>query len=257
MSITVAAGRTPPVAPEPPGLTGFGRTVERSYLVLGNLPADGGSIGVSEVARRTGLPKSTAYRILTLLTGLRLADRCDNGYRLGHRIIELAGQSGRPRASVLRDRLLPHLLDLFTLTGHAVYLGVPYDAGVLCLEDLHGHQAVPLPVRLGRITPAHRTAMGRVLLAFDADVPAGADAPGDLDTDLDRLRAGGIAVDTGTFRAGIDCVAAPVWAPGRRIAAAIMVAGPAGRVDIALVSRQVRQAAAGASRTLRADVTRR
>ncbi|MFC4044798.1 IclR family transcriptional regulator [Dactylosporangium siamense] len=248
---------TPPLS----GLSGAGRAIERSYLVLGNLPADGGSIGVSEVARRTGLPKSTAFRILSLLTSLRLADRRDNGYRLGHRIIELAGQSGRPRASVLRDRLLPHLLDLFALTGHAVYLGVPHDEGVLCLEDLHGHQAVPLPVRLGRITPAHRTAMGRILLAFDPDVPAGADAPAGLDADLDRLRAGGLAVDTGAFRgafrAGVDCVAAPVWAPGRRIAAALMVAGPAGRADVARVSRQVREAAAAASHTLRTDVTRR
>lgn len=222
--------------------------VEKSYLVLDTLPANGGVIRLAEVARRAGLPKSTAHRILNLLTSLRLADKQDNGYRLGTRIIDLADQASRHRPWELRDRLLPHLLDLFASTGHAVHLGVPHPRGVLCLERLHGHQTVLLPFRIGQVLPAHYTALGRVLLAFDGDAPASDDAG--LLIELDRVRRTGISVDQGGFRPLVTCVAAPVRGPNGRVAAAIMVAGPAQRLRIPKVTAALRQIADTASRGL-------
>src|SRR5947209_16205774 len=82
--------------------------LEKAYFVLGALPADGNWIGLSEVARITGLPKSTVHRLLGMLTNLRLADRHGSGYRLGPRMMSLVQHASGGYASALRDFLLPH-----------------------------------------------------------------------------------------------------------------------------------------------------
>ncbi|MEV7803680.1 IclR family transcriptional regulator C-terminal domain-containing protein [Microbispora sp. NPDC088329] len=226
---------------------GASGAVEKSYLILGALPAQGW-IGAAEVARRTGLPRSTVHRILGLLADLRLADRHLNGYRLGERMRDLAVQASGIRPSALRDRLLPYLLDLYRVTNHAVLLGVPGDGGVLCLERLHGHHGVHLPITVGSVTPPGSTAMGRVLLAFaDGSLMAGPDG---LRQDLGRVRRTGIAVEVGGCRPGVTSLAVPVWGPGRRVAAAISVAGPAGGLDVSAVSGVLRRVGHAASQAV-------
>ncbi|MEV1023669.1 IclR family transcriptional regulator [Streptomyces sp. NPDC050264] len=240
--------------------------VEKSFLVLDHLPGDGNWIGVSEIARRTGLPKTTVHRILGLLTGLGLADHPAGGYRLGRRIVDLVAQTPCVRTLALRDQLLPYLLDLYRLTDEAVHLGVLREQGVLCLERLHGHRSAPLPLRIGSILPPHATALGKALLAFTDESLAGRGLDGDLphitsrtlatgpdlQDDLDRVRERGVALDRGEFRQGVVCVAVPVWGRGRALAGAVSVCGPAFRVDVERTARELRQVAYEASRTLAA-----
>ncbi|MFE6974947.1 IclR family transcriptional regulator [Streptomyces sp. NPDC057682] len=253
-AVGAAAGerRTPPGA------------VEKSLLILDILPGDGNAIGVSEVARRIGLPKTTVHRILGLLTELGLAEHRPAGYGLGRRIIDLVRETPCMRTTQLRDRLLPYLCDLYRLTDEAVHLGVLRDQGVLCLERLHGVRSAALPVRVGSILPAHGTAMGKVLLAFADDVLreewlttrltahtartlTGGAA---LQRELELVRSRGFAVDRGEFRPQVMCLAAPVWGRGRTLAAAVSVSGPAHRLDPAETTRQLRHVAHAASRAL-------
>src|SRR5205807_4396418 len=126
----------------------------------------GNLVGVSEVARRTNLPKTTAHRLLGLLTDLGLAERHPTGYRLGRHVSDLVRSTPCMQRDGLRDQLLPFLLDLQRITDEAVHLGVLRDQGVLCVERLFGHSSAPVPIGAGAVLPAHGTALGKVLLAF-------------------------------------------------------------------------------------------
>ncbi|MFH9403898.1 IclR family transcriptional regulator [Streptomyces sp. NPDC017638] len=242
--------------------------VEKSFLVLEHLPGDGKVIGVSELARRTGLSKTTAHRILGLLTGLGLADHPAGGYRLGRRIVDIVAQTPCVRTQALRDQLLPYLLDLYRLTDEAVHLGVLREQGVLCLERLYGHRSAPLPLRIGSILPLHATALGKALLAFTDESLHSRGLAGDLPavtsrtlatgtllrTELDQVRGRGVAVDQCEFKQGVACVAVPLWGRGRTLAGAVSVCGPAHRLDVERTARELRRVAYEASRALAATV---
>ncbi|GLW72639.1 IclR family transcriptional regulator [Kitasatospora phosalacinea] len=263
-----AAATAEGLGPEPHG------AVAKSVLVLDTLPGDGNSIGLAEIARRTGLPKTTVHRILGILTGLGLAGRHPTGYRLGDHIPDLVKETPCVRTTELRERMLPYLLDLHRLTDEAVHFGVLRDQGVLCLERLHGHRSAPLPVRVGRVLPAHATALGKVLLAFtDESAHASTSAPAPaqggvrahelapftartltrttaLARELATVRTRGIALDHGEFRPEVHCLAAPVWGPGRVLVGAVSTSWPANRLCVEEAGRHVRLVAHAASRAL-------
>ncbi|WP_165485537.1 IclR family transcriptional regulator domain-containing protein [Protofrankia symbiont of Coriaria ruscifolia] len=161
--------------------------VAKSVLILDVLPGDGNLVGVSEVARRTSLPKTTALRLLGLLTDLGLAERHPSGYRLGRHVGGLVKSTPCLRRDGLREQLLPFLLDLQRLTDEAVHLGVLRDQGVLCLERLFGHRSAPAPIGAGSVLPAHGTALGKVLLAFGEGAPRESGRSGELARTVKQL----------------------------------------------------------------------
>jgi DNA-binding IclR family transcriptional regulator len=241
-------GAQGPWPPAPQGSSAR-NLLEKAYFVLGALPADGYWIGLSEVARVTGLPKSTAHRLLGMLTNLRLADRQGSGYRLGPRMMSLVRHASGGQASDLRDFLLPHLLDLFQSTGHAVHLCVEHMHGALCLEHLHGHSGTRLRLRSGSVLPKYTTAIGKVLAAH-SDYAEDDEPSAELRAELERIRREGIAVDLGGLGRGLACVATPIWGPARTVVAVFAVTGPVHGLDVPAVSRQLRRAAHSAGRDL-------
>ncbi|HXR71093.1 IclR family transcriptional regulator [Actinocrinis sp.] len=250
-AIAVGAEETSAPGPWPRAPQGSSarNLLEKAYFVLGALPADGNWISLSEVARITGLPKSTVHRLLGMLTNLRLADRHGSGYRLGPRMMSLVQHASGGYASALRDFLLPHLLDLFQSTGHAVHLCVEHMHGALCLEHLHGHSGTRLRLKSGSVLPKYSTAMGKMLAAH-SDCAEGDELSADLQAELERIRREGIAVDLGGLGRGLTCVATPIWGPARTVVAVFAVTGPVHGLDVPAVSRQLRRTAHCAGRDL-------
>src|SRR5699024_4540065 len=98
---------------------------------------------------------------------------------------------------------LPFLHDLFEATRETVHLGVREGHEVVYVERFHGHDALPLPSRIGGSLPLHCTGVGKALLAFSTselveEVLAGSlprMTPRSLD-EPDRLRAATAQVRT-------------------------------------------------------------
>ena len=133
-------------------------------------------LGVSEVARRVGIAKSTAHRTCAVLAARGLLDRTDDGgYRLGLRLVEYGGLATERTA--VRDRGLPLLVELRNTLGETVQIGVPAGADVVYVERVEGRRALRYSTNARR-SPIHRSSAGKVLAAFN---PAMVDA---------RLRAG-------------------------------------------------------------------
>ncbi len=138
----------------------------RALKVLAAFEGSAGVLSVARIAKISGLPLSTTYRLVHELEawgGLR--KNHDGDYQIGMRIWELGQLAGRR----LRDRAHPHLQDLFELTHENVHMAVREGLQSLYVDKVYGSRRVPKISRVGGRLPLHATAVGRVLLAAEPE----------------------------------------------------------------------------------------
>jgi DNA-binding IclR family transcriptional regulator len=222
-------------------------------------------LGVSELARRADMSKSTAFRLLGLLERNGVGERTGSAYRFGARLHELGRQVYAPEHDVLRELATPFLIKLYEMTRQTAHLAVLHGTDVVYLEKLYGPHTVPPPSRVGTPVPAHCTAGGKVLLAY-SDTPLDGSLirrtprtitdPVVLQRHLGGVREQGVAFDTEEARPGLRCVAAPIFAaPGQAIAT-LSITAPTSRFDPLSHAAAVREVAHLASRSLAAQLRR-
>jgi DNA-binding IclR family transcriptional regulator len=237
------------------------RSVDRAaalLLALGDCP---GEAGVTELARRLGLHKSTASRLLATLQrrGLVEQDEETGKYRLGLVVIRLAERA--ERTLDLRGIALPELQRLARATRETVTLGIVQGDACLTVAQVDGPNMVACSDWTGRTTPLHCVASGKILLAAMAErdvlriarpgLPArtertitGFEA---LMEELARVRRRGFATAFSEWIEGTNGVAVPVVDARGRVIASIGVWGPAFRVSagrVAEIVASAREAAA-------------
>ncbi|MCX5196682.1 IclR family transcriptional regulator [Streptomyces sp. NBC_00249] len=205
--------------------------LEKAAKVLGAFEGAEPRLSLTEVVRRSGIPRSSAHRILDQLVQLRWLDREGRDYRMGMRMLELGALASHHNR--LRRAALPLLHALHEQTGQLVHLSVLDGAEVVCLERIGGSEATTVPSRVGGRMPAYSTASGKAILAFsDPDTvervlaqglrprtPRTLVRPLALRSELAATRERGIAHDREESFRGICCVAAPLRGAGRAIAA--------------------------------------
>ncbi|MBY6681504.1 IclR family transcriptional regulator [Rhodococcus sp. BP-316] len=238
--------------------------LQRAAWVLDSFPG-GAALTLAEVATRTGLPRSTAHRLLVDLTNLGWLTRRDNTFELGLTLFELGERVGLKHR--LRSAALPFMQDLFAVTGQTVHLAVRDGADAVYAEKIHGHAALPFPSQIGGRMPLTCTAVGKALLApEDPDVRARilagplrrytAHSITDADVlarELDGVRRTGVATEREEAALGGCCLASPVISLGKPVAA-LSVSVPAELFEPQLLAPAVRTAALALGRVLnRAD----
>ncbi len=195
-------------------------------------------LGVSEVARRLGVAKSTAHRLLTTLASRGLIEQSESTgkYRLGLHLFEL-GHLALTRIE-LRRRSTTLLEELRERSGWTVHLSVAQGADVLFLERLPTLRGMQAMTEYRRRWPLHTTSSGKAICAYDPEaaarrVAAGFPAftPNTITTperfalELDRIRRQGYATSREELMNKLASVAAPVL-DGHGIAmAAISITG--------------------------------
>ncbi|MEU6408199.1 IclR family transcriptional regulator [Microbispora sp. NPDC046933] len=238
--------------------------VEKAVNLLESFGSQGSTgIGVSELARRAELSKSTAFRLLGVLERNGVVEKVGQKYRLGERLHELGRQVLAPGHDQVRDALLPFMTDLYELTRGTVHLAALRGIEVVYLFKLHGHRPVPSPSRIGGRAPAHCTAVGKVLLAYDHDAldrvlctelrrhtPSTITDRAGLAEQIGRVRAEGVAFDDQEAAPGLSCVAVPVFGAPGKVVAAMSVSGPTGRFDTRAQAASLRRVGAAASQQL-------
>lgn len=206
------------------------------------------SLGVSELARRLGLAKSTVHRLLTTLAaeGLIEQDAATGGYRLGIVVFEL-GEAVRVHLD-LHAAAGPVLAALREQTGESSQVGVLDGTEVVYVDRLESSQSLRLFTETGRRVPVHCTSSGKVLLAHlpDADraallarLPLVAHTPHTV-TDPDALlaecarhRRRGWAEAVNERELGVASVAAPVRDAAGTVVAAVSIGAPVLRLGAA------------------------
>jgi DNA-binding IclR family transcriptional regulator len=210
--------------------------IDRVSLVLDAFDGPG-RLTLAQIVRRTGLPRSSAHRMLERLVRLRWLRRSGREYELGIRLVELGS------LAVHQDRLhraaVPLLHDLHRVTGLVVHLAVLDGSDVVYLEKIGDRMAAAIPTRVGGRQPAHCAAVGKAMLADTASLD-GVDLTANrtkysinslvqLTTEMAKVRARGFAIDREESLAGFGCVAAPIGGPGEAVAA-VSVCGPVDRM---------------------------
>lgn len=241
----------------------IGTSVGKALALLSAFGSDD-ALGVTELARRTGLSKSTAHRLLAVLEQWSLVDRQGSRYCLGTRLFELGHQVPHRRAPSLRDVALPYLEDLYELTHETVHLAVIDRTDVLYVEKLYGHNYATSPSKVGGRIPAYCAGLGKAILAFSspalvrqviaeglrARTPYTIVVPSLLIDELREIRRQGVAFDREEVTLGLTCIAAPVLDVAGNAVAAVSVSGATRRFDPRSIARAVREAADAIGRQL-------
>ncbi len=217
------------------------QSVERAFAVLRCLA--GGPAGVSEVAERIALPKSTVSRLLSTLQDLGAVDQLDAGgdYRVGDLMIELAAGAtpGRKLITVARA----HLFELVEILGETAGLSMLDGEGVVYLDQVDADNPVQVRDWTGENLPAHIVPSGLVLMAHASTDVREAFLASELEawtpktmTDATELRRRlAVIAKTGSawvyeeMSEGINSVASPVRNPAGMVVAAIHAHGPSYR----------------------------
>lgn len=232
-----------------------GRSVLGRAAIVLDAFVDDGALSLADLTAATGLPRSTVYRFAEQLVAIHWLDRVPTGYRVGMRLFEIGGRAAA--VSRLRECAGPWLVQAQQQSRLAVHLGVLSGHEVVYLDRLVC-SLFRVPSRLGGRRPAHCTALGKAMLAFEQPeqldeyldhqlcrvTPATVTAPDALRATLARAAADGVALEQDEAVAGLSCVAAPIRGSGRAIGA-ISIVGPSREFDVRRNASIVRAAAAG------------
>src|SRR5215831_11757094 len=219
-------------------------SVATAIELLNVFSEDEVEFGISTLAKRLGVAKSTAHRLATTLTseGLLEQDRASGKYRLGLALFRL-GTLVRRRMNV-SEVARPHLFSLRQTTNETVHLAILDGTEIMYVYFLESTQAVRMRSDLGLRKPAYCTAEGQAILAFrPADVtavirkglaprtPQTLTDPDELMKALETVRQKGCAVEDEESEIGVRCIAAPVRDDAGEVVAAVGVAGPVSRLS--------------------------
>jgi DNA-binding IclR family transcriptional regulator len=203
-----------------------------------------GRLTVSDAARRLGIARSTAHRLLAMLVYRDFAVQDESRVYHAGPVLELAAHS-RSEASRLRAVGVPHLRRLVELLEESANLIMRTGDTARFVASVECQQALRVGSREGMVFPVHRVTGGLVLLAELSDEQLEslfsperyAERPGDrpdlaaLRRDLSRVRSQGFAVNEGRSERGVVAVGCPIRRPDGSALAGLSVSMPSGRYD--------------------------
>jgi IclR family acetate operon transcriptional repressor len=243
------------------------QSVARAVRLLEVVAEHPGQLGITELGRRLGVHKATAFRLVSTLVeaGLLERDAVTDKYRPGFGLVRLATTAVAGLDLVRQAR--PVLERLAEDSQETVNLAVLDGPEVVNIDQVAGTHAVVSVNWVGRRTPLHCTSNGKALLAHLPDeerdrvlagplerrTPKTIVDPDVLRTQLLQARRRGYAYTIEELEVGLNAVASPVRGPGGGVVAAVSVAGPAYRVTptrIPELARAIVRAAGEVSRRM-------
>ncbi|WGF90903.1 IclR family transcriptional regulator [Marinivivus vitaminiproducens] len=210
---------------------------------------------LTELARRTNMSMSTAYRMLQTLTSTGVLRRLasEDRYAVGPLLLSLAGSVYSNNGYAL---VLEHLKALAVETGETVSFGIRDEACVAVLISVPSSHPFGVRVQSGERIPIHLSAMGKILLARSVDDPEHAARSvlpllkatpktitrvNDLARSLAKAKSDGFAISDEERYLGVRSIAIPIEQSDTYAAMALEVHGPSARMTNPRMSEIVAQ----------------
>jgi IclR family KDG regulon transcriptional repressor len=203
-------------------------------------------LGVSELAARLGIHKSTVYRFLCSLKALGYVRQIDDNekYGLSYKLLDLAGRilssiDVRQAARTVMERLCSE-------TCETVHLATLEQTDVIYIDKIDSSQPLRMHSYIGQKIPIHTSALGKVLLAWGPQnilkgilekgnlkrlTDTSITEPAALTEEIGRIRAQGYAEDREESVPGVRCVAAPILNREGSAVAALSISLPSQRFN--------------------------
>jgi DNA-binding IclR family transcriptional regulator len=219
--------------------------VDRSADLLVRVLESEQPVALTDLAEASGIPKSTASRLITALERRGLVEQDGERGRLrpGPAILRVAERGMLERNIV---ELAREALDVLAeASGETINLAVPAATGVEHVAQVDSRHFLGTGQWLGRTVDYHCTAVGKVFMAFGRHpvpttplkqyAPATLTEPKALQDDLQHVRQTDIATAIDELEPGLAAVAAPVRGAGGDVVAALSITGPTIRLTTARI----------------------
>ena len=227
-----------------PADTASVQALDRGLNILA-VVADGDALSLSEIAARSGIAASTAYRMLTTLAahGMVEFDGQAQLWSVGVETYRMGSAFLRRRKLVDRARAI--MQELMEATGETANLGVAEDDCVVFVSQVETHQAIRAFFRPGTRSPFHASGIGKAILSHLPTERIGAIIrkaglaaytartladPASLAKDLAQSQVRGFSIDDEERNEGMRCVAAAIFNEFGEPVAGISISGPTVRV---------------------------
>lgn len=194
--------------------------VDRALAILKAFEPGQGSLPLAEIARRTGLYKSTILRLMSSLERAGFIRRLADGqYTIGHEPLRLAQVY---QASFrLRDAIHPMLEALTEESGETSSFYVIENDSRVVLFRVEPKRAVRFSIHEGDRFPLHAGASGKILRAFGPSAERG----------LADIREQFWAASYGERDPESASVSVPIFGMGHEFKGALTLSGPAERFN--------------------------
>ncbi|HEY4163278.1 MAG TPA: IclR family transcriptional regulator [Dongiaceae bacterium] len=198
------------------------------------------SLGVTELATRVGLHKSSISRIVATLEEAQFVERDEatGRFKIGLGLVALSA----PALVDLRldDIVRPFLRDLAARAGETASFNIWDGAAAVCIDQELSSTTIAYLAPLGIRRPAHCTAVGKALLAHAADTDIekilGGPLPrftartitarAALTAELTKVRQQGYAVNNGEYGGDVGAIAATIKGASKHVVGAIALTVP-------------------------------
>lgn len=214
------------------------QSIQRIFRVIEVLSHHTAGMSLQSISAETGLAKSTAHRMLTILVelGYVVQDSFSSRYRLTLKMFELG--SGVVNDMDILSVARPHLDRLSRHTGEAVHLVLRDGVDIVYLHKSEASGARRMSSQVGLRTPLFCTGVGKAILATlpdDEVEQIWKKSPiqqitehtivdfGQLCEQLKAIRHKGYAIDDEENELGIRCVAVALPGPGGKADAAFSI----------------------------------
>lgn len=235
----------------------YSRALQRGLAIVGCFTAERPLLGVRELAGMLEMSPATTHRYVSALAtqGYLEQDSASSKYRLSLGAIDLG--MAALSATGLCIHALPDIEELARSSGFAVQIGVLDGSEVLLVAALRptrrDQREEGCKARAGSRLPAHRTSLGKVLLAYlpaarrrallaklgmqTPPTPRTVASEAVLQATLARVLEDGLASSDGELAAGACAIAAPVRDESGDVVAAVNVLTQHGAVELSELAR--------------------
>ena len=236
-----------------PKTDGSIRTIKRAAAILRCLSVNKKESGVTYISGQIDLHKSTVSRLLSALQHENLVEQNpSNGkYRLGTGLLSLASSAWQ--SNDIRQVAQPHLEELNKSSGETINIAIYNGEECINISQVISPQPIRYVGWIGRRTPIHCTATGKVVLAhlpveiYETILPDKLKSFTkrtitnrlDLIKTLPKIRKQGFATALEEFEDGLNTIATPIYEHTGRVLAAISISGPAYRMGSSKITTYV------------------
>jgi len=205
-------------------------SVKKAFAILSAISSSKDGLGVSELAKKLKIAKSTVHGMTSALEelGAVMRDPLTKKYKLGFTLLEI-GRSAYSQID-LQTSARPVTEELMEKTRTSVFLGILNGRQVTILDIVESRQDLNITAPVGSTIPLFAGAVGKVFLASMAEEQAARIIKSKslprftensiVDTalyfqELRQVREKGYAVDDEEYILGVRAVASPLMGLGQ------------------------------------------
>jgi DNA-binding IclR family transcriptional regulator len=204
-----------------------------------------GGLQLKDIAGKTDINKSTAYRFLSHLEGEGYLFRDTAGnYMVGPKLTRMG--SGASAQATLAKVCRPILENLRKVTGETINLAILDGTDILYIDVLETFHTFRLASEVGMRRPFYSTALGKAILAgmgdsvareelcasihFERTTPHTITSVAKLKKQFTTIQQQGFSLEEEEAVAGVCCLGAAIFGADGEVAGGISISGPVVRI---------------------------